>query len=161
MRRQIPAKCLGTSYHIVKREAPRWSLEPACGAGMYRAATGAGVAGSLALLDWQRPPPTALHGQLVKRRACPFCGDFEELDLAPPVAVRRVGTAVWTSGWKSAVAQRVRMEPERGRQAERPQDIPKPGWGDIFWRTKAEFSDDHTGPGQSALGAMPQDFRLW
>jgi membrane protein len=32
---------------------------------------------------------------------------------------------------------------ERGRQAERPQDIPKPGWRDIIWRTKAEITDDH------------------
>jgi membrane protein len=32
---------------------------------------------------------------------------------------------------------------ERGRQAERPQDIPKPGWRDIFWRTKAELTQDH------------------
>jgi membrane protein len=35
------------------------------------------------------------------------------------------------------------MERERGREAERPQDIPKPGWRDIFWRTKAELSGDH------------------
>jgi membrane protein len=32
----------------------------------------------------------------------------------------------------------------RGRQAERPQDIPKAGWRDILWRTKAEIADDHT-----------------
>jgi membrane protein len=32
---------------------------------------------------------------------------------------------------------------ERGRQAERPQEMPKPGWRDIFWRTKAELTQDH------------------
>jgi hypothetical protein len=64
-------KCL---RHPQLQECSSWSVEPACGVGMYRAATGAGVAESLALRDWQRPPPTALHGQLVKRRACPFCG---------------------------------------------------------------------------------------
>ena len=31
----------------------------------------------------------------------------------------------------------------RGRRAERPQDIPKPGWRDIALRTKDEISDDH------------------
>ena len=41
-------------------------------------------------------------------------------------------------GWDGRAA-----EAGRGRQAERPQDIPKPGWRDIFWRTKAELSDDH------------------
>jgi len=39
--------------------------------------------------------------------------------------------------------RKVGTEAERGRQAERPQDIPKPGWRDILWRTKAEISDDH------------------
>jgi membrane protein len=38
---------------------------------------------------------------------------------------------------------RAGTEGERGRQAERPQEIPKPGWRDILWRTKAELSDDH------------------
>jgi membrane protein len=38
---------------------------------------------------------------------------------------------------------RAEAEGERGRQAERPQDIPKPGWRDILWRTKAELSQDH------------------
>ena len=38
---------------------------------------------------------------------------------------------------------RAEAEGERGRQAERPQDIPKPGWRDILWRTKAETTDDH------------------
>jgi membrane protein len=31
----------------------------------------------------------------------------------------------------------------RGRQAERPQDIPKAGWRDILWRIKDEIADDH------------------
>ena len=31
----------------------------------------------------------------------------------------------------------------RGRRAERPQDIPTPGWRDIALRTKNEISDDH------------------
>jgi membrane protein len=39
--------------------------------------------------------------------------------------------------------KREEAEAARGRQAERPQDIPKPGWRDIFWRTKAELTDDH------------------
>jgi membrane protein len=34
-------------------------------------------------------------------------------------------------------------ETARGRDAKRPQDIPKPGWRDILWRTKAELADDH------------------
>jgi membrane protein len=38
---------------------------------------------------------------------------------------------------------RAGTEGERGRQAGRPQDIPKPGWRDILWRTKAELSQDH------------------
>jgi membrane protein len=38
---------------------------------------------------------------------------------------------------------RARTETDRGRQAERPRDIPKPGWRDILWRTKAELSHDH------------------
>jgi membrane protein len=38
---------------------------------------------------------------------------------------------------------RAGTEAERGRQAERPQEIPKPGWRDILWRTKAEVSQDH------------------
>jgi membrane protein len=38
---------------------------------------------------------------------------------------------------------RTSAEAERGREAERPQDIPKPGWRDILWRTKAEITDDH------------------
>jgi membrane protein len=41
------------------------------------------------------------------------------------------------------VAPRAKTEPERGRQAERPQDIPRAGWRDILWRTKAEITDDH------------------
>jgi membrane protein len=32
---------------------------------------------------------------------------------------------------------------ERGRQAERPSQIPKAGWRDILLRTKREISDDH------------------
>jgi membrane protein len=32
---------------------------------------------------------------------------------------------------------------ERGRQAERPSQIPKPGWREILLRTKREISDDH------------------
>ena len=32
---------------------------------------------------------------------------------------------------------------ERGRRAERPSDIPKPGWRDILLRTWKEISDDH------------------
>jgi membrane protein len=31
----------------------------------------------------------------------------------------------------------------RGRQAERPRDIPKAGWRDIALRTKDELSEDH------------------
>jgi membrane protein len=38
---------------------------------------------------------------------------------------------------------RAGTETGRGRRAERPQNIPKPGWRDIFWRTKAELADDH------------------
>jgi membrane protein len=41
------------------------------------------------------------------------------------------------------VAQAAGREAERGRQAQRPQDIPKPGWRDIMWRTKEEITDDH------------------
>ncbi len=41
------------------------------------------------------------------------------------------------------VAQAASGYPERGREAERPQDIPKRGWRDILWRTKAEIADDH------------------
>jgi membrane protein len=32
---------------------------------------------------------------------------------------------------------------ERGRTAERPSDIPAPGWKDILYRTKDELADDH------------------
>ena len=32
---------------------------------------------------------------------------------------------------------------ERGRRAERPSEIPRPGWRDIFLRTWREISDDH------------------
>jgi membrane protein len=32
---------------------------------------------------------------------------------------------------------------ERGRQADRPSQIPKPGWRDILLRTWSEISDDH------------------
>jgi membrane protein len=38
---------------------------------------------------------------------------------------------------------RAGTETERGRQAVRPQEIPKPGWRDILWRTKAELTQDH------------------
>jgi membrane protein len=34
-------------------------------------------------------------------------------------------------------------EVTRGREAERPQEIPKAGWRDIIWRTQAELSGDH------------------
>jgi membrane protein len=34
-------------------------------------------------------------------------------------------------------------EQGRGREAARPQEIPKAGWRDILWRTKAELSGDH------------------
>jgi membrane protein len=39
--------------------------------------------------------------------------------------------------------QAASTELERGRQAERPQDIPRAGWRDILWRTQAEITDDH------------------
>jgi membrane protein len=41
------------------------------------------------------------------------------------------------------VAQVASRHAGRGREAERPQDIPKKGWRDILWRTKAEIADDH------------------
>ena len=34
-------------------------------------------------------------------------------------------------------------DPARGQQARRPRDIPRTGWGDILWRTKAEASNDN------------------
>jgi membrane protein len=37
----------------------------------------------------------------------------------------------------------VGTEEARGRQAEKPQEIPKAGWRDIMWRVKAEITDDH------------------
>jgi membrane protein len=36
-----------------------------------------------------------------------------------------------------------RARAERGRQAERPQDIPRAGWRDILWRCKSEITEDH------------------
>ena len=33
----------------------------------------------------------------------------------------------------------------RGRHAEKPQEIPKPGWKDIAMRVKDEISSDHVG----------------
>ena len=34
-------------------------------------------------------------------------------------------------------------EAGRGRTAERPRDIPKPGWRDVLLRVKREFSKDN------------------
>ena len=42
-----------------------------------------------------------------------------------------------------AAAAAARGDGGRGRRAERPQDIPTPGWRDIALRTKNEISDDH------------------
>ena len=41
------------------------------------------------------------------------------------------------------MARSVAAGKERGRRAERPREIPKPGWRDILLRTKNEISDDH------------------
>jgi len=36
-----------------------------------------------------------------------------------------------------------RLEEGRGRGADGPEEIPRPGWRDIFWRVKAEITKDH------------------
>jgi membrane protein len=41
------------------------------------------------------------------------------------------------------MARSATVDDGRGRRAERPQDIPKPGWRDVLVRTKNEISDDH------------------
>ena len=43
----------------------------------------------------------------------------------------------------TAAADRDQRGDGRGRRAERPRDIPTPGWRDIALRTKDEISDDH------------------
>lgn len=35
------------------------------------------------------------------------------------------------------------MEPDRGRLADRPTEIPAPGWRDIFWRVWAQIGEDN------------------
>jgi membrane protein len=41
------------------------------------------------------------------------------------------------------MARSATVDDGRGRRAERPQEIPKPGWRDVLVRTKNEISDDH------------------
>jgi membrane protein len=41
------------------------------------------------------------------------------------------------------MARSATVDDGRGRRAERPQDIPKPGWRDVLVRTKNEIGDDH------------------
>jgi membrane protein len=41
------------------------------------------------------------------------------------------------------MARSATVDDGRGRRAERPQDIPKPGWRDVLVRTKNEISGDH------------------
>lgn len=67
---------------------------------------------------------------------------YPELEIAGLVSCARPVGRVVTGGVEK-VAQAAGREAERGRQAERPQDIPKPGWRDIMWRVKAETTDDH------------------
>ena len=57
--------------------------------------------------------------------------------------MRTAGWAGCSAGGVEKVAQAAGRDAGRGRQAERPGDIPKPGWRDILWRTKDEISDDH------------------
>lgn len=39
--------------------------------------------------------------------------------------------------------QAKRQEPERGRQAEKPSDVPSKGWLDVLWRTKEQLNEDN------------------
>jgi membrane protein len=44
---------------------------------------------------------------------------------------------------KPTVAPHASRESGRGRHADKPSDVSKPGWLDILWRTKKEISDDN------------------
>jgi membrane protein len=44
---------------------------------------------------------------------------------------------------KPSVAPHATRESGRGRHADKPSDVSKPGWLDILWRTKKEISDDN------------------
>lgn len=39
--------------------------------------------------------------------------------------------------------QAAQREPERGRQADSPTELPKPGWLDVLWRTKQQLNEDN------------------
>ena len=48
-----------------------------------------------------------------------------------------------SSGHDSHSEQNEQNDSHRGRSADKPRDIPKPGWKDILWRTKEEMKKDN------------------
>lgn len=52
----------------------------------------------------------------------------------------------------NAVTRRAQREPERGREAEAPTEIPALGWWDISWRVFRRLGDNRVGLAAAALG---------
>jgi len=62
---------------------------------------------------------------------------------APPgLSVGRAGTSMLPEGGPTAIALAQAQQPDRGRDAEAPSEIPTRGWFDILVRTYREFKDD-------------------
>lgn len=73
------------------------------------------------------------HAPLIERSDGPQPGGAERSFAPKPDAARAP---------HREVDPRVHAETERGRQADKPSEIPAKGWKDILWRAAKEFGDD-------------------